>query len=384
MMYHRASMSDKITDSRGSQAGMASILVTMVTLVVISLIVLSFASISRREQSNTLEQQLSTQAFYAAETGINDARLVIKVALASGQNPTKPQCAIDPTGLSYPTGTQWLNPAHTVGYTCLLVDATPTSLTHNSVGDDPWTVPVMVSDPTKHIASIQIQWTPSNPPPPTASDPHPKPSTDCPGTLGSFNPASGGSANWGCGYGLLRMDIVPTSGSLSESGLAASQLSGYFEPLKSAGHSGTFPHSSPAIVAPDCGNVHTYATCTATINGLSGTAYTLRLASWYRASNITVTAFDNSGQPLPTTGQVVVDATGFAAGVLRRIEERIPTTAASPNTPAFALQTNTSICKRFTVTPTYFDIADNLPTSPASTTDNANPECVQTGPDGSP
>jgi Tfp pilus assembly protein PilX len=65
-MYSKMTREDK-------QAGMVAIMVTMILMIVISLIVVGFAQISRRNQRQALDRQLSTQAFYAAETGVNDA-----------------------------------------------------------------------------------------------------------------------------------------------------------------------------------------------------------------------------------------------------------------------------------------------------------------------
>ena len=47
---------------RAKQRGMASIIITMITMVIITLIVLGFATLSRREQRQSLDRQLSTQA----------------------------------------------------------------------------------------------------------------------------------------------------------------------------------------------------------------------------------------------------------------------------------------------------------------------------------
>src|SRR5487761_1358632 len=65
------------TNNQSSQAGIASITVTMIMMIVISLIVLSFAQIARREQRQSIDRQLSVQAYYAAESGANIARTAI-------------------------------------------------------------------------------------------------------------------------------------------------------------------------------------------------------------------------------------------------------------------------------------------------------------------
>jgi len=54
-----------------SKNGFASIVVSLILVLVFSLITLGFAQIARREQQNSLNQQLSTQANFAAESAIN-------------------------------------------------------------------------------------------------------------------------------------------------------------------------------------------------------------------------------------------------------------------------------------------------------------------------
>src|SRR5688572_1479839 len=110
------------------EAGMVAIMVTMILMIVISLIVLGFAQISRRNQRQTLDRQLSTQAFYAAETGINDAAELIKGA--SGVVPDKPDCAS--SGGGFYTLTPTIDATNNVEYTCLTVDPSPESLVYSS------------------------------------------------------------------------------------------------------------------------------------------------------------------------------------------------------------------------------------------------------------
>ena len=57
-----------------SESGIVSLMMTLVIMLVISLIVIGIAQLSRREQRQALDNQLSTQAFYAAESGVNDAQ----------------------------------------------------------------------------------------------------------------------------------------------------------------------------------------------------------------------------------------------------------------------------------------------------------------------
>ena len=59
----------------GNQVGAASIYVSISIMTILVLMAISFAGIINNSHAQTLEGQLSVQASYAAETGINDARL---------------------------------------------------------------------------------------------------------------------------------------------------------------------------------------------------------------------------------------------------------------------------------------------------------------------
>ena len=66
-------MSAKQTITK-NQEGMASLVIVILIMTLLSLIVLSMTKNANREQEQSLERQLNSQAFYAAKSGINDAR----------------------------------------------------------------------------------------------------------------------------------------------------------------------------------------------------------------------------------------------------------------------------------------------------------------------
>src|SRR5260370_15103164 len=117
-----------MTKKRQAEAGIVSIMVTMITMIVISLIVLGFADIARNEQRNSLDDQLSTQAYYAAESGVNDARAVMEAMVAAG-NPvlSKNICPDDP---NYNL-TTIIDALHNVSYPFVIIDASRPTLSYN-------------------------------------------------------------------------------------------------------------------------------------------------------------------------------------------------------------------------------------------------------------
>jgi Tfp pilus assembly protein PilX len=346
---------------------MASIMITMITMIVVSLIVLGFATISRREQGNTLDQQLSTQAFYAAESGIEDARNVIENDVKTNQ-PILPRtsCTANAGGATYATGSQMvLDSAHGVSYSCLLVNPALTTAVYNGVGEQPTVVPI---NATQTITQLDIAWSPTNNASPSAAA--------CPtSTTKTFSP----SAGWTCNYGLLRTDLVPTGGALTRAGLTSGSLSSFFEPFK-AGGTASVSYSGNVGKANVTGVVCTSgagAQCKVSIVGLAGSNdLSLELSSLYQNSNVTISAY-HGGTLLTTSGQVAVDVTGNAAGVLRRIQVRIPTNNTSNLIPDYAFQSNAAVCKRYELDKTYFHIPSDI------TNPDPAPLC-QTATDGTP
>ncbi len=211
---------EPIRRQTSDQRGMAAIVITMVTMVVISLIVIGFATISRREQRQSQDQLLSSQAFYAAESGVEDAKSIIKDAIAKGDpikakddcNDNKPG-----PGTNYPTDDATIvDSDYGVSYTCLKVDPEPRTLQYDGVADNGIIVPINTPQPT---GQLEITWRPTG-------DPGGLPSADCPtSTNNSFSPQT----DWSCGYGVLRVDIVPTVGSLTRASLASGQLTAFFQ-----------------------------------------------------------------------------------------------------------------------------------------------------------
>jgi uncharacterized protein YegL/Tfp pilus assembly protein PilV len=359
------------------QRGVASLIITMVTMVVISLIVIGFATISRREQRQSLDQQLSTQAFYAAESGVEDAKNVIKSLLVADPNqkiPAKPDCTSDPSG-KYPTQAKThVDEAYDVSYTCLTVDPSPTSLQFNGVSDNSIVVPVSTDLP---ITTIRLTWTPTSPPPMA--------STNCPN---SVDHTLKQQPNWNCGYGMLRADMTPTdpaNGALSRPSLVNGSITGFFEPT-TATSTGSVNYNArgvnPNLISARCATSGPYGTCQATIDNIAGgvTSLSLRLSSLYQPSNLKIEALNGSTPQKINGVQATIDSTGKAGDVLRRIQVRLPVVS-NGLLPGYALQSNSSICKHFASSSDYFEISGVIDPDPGNAmcnpmTDGAIPVCI--------
>lgn len=331
--------------SKHSEAGMVSMLVTIVLMLVISIIVLSFAQISRREQRQSLDRQLSEQAFLAAESAVNDARKVILENLNKGENIEKTRCGDDPAAPIYDSLNPDLDAANNVRYTCLLVTSKLNNIKVTlNIDSNAVTVPIHPGAGT--VDTLHIKWTPKK-------DPATVTTAGCAANVPSPLPKA---TNWPCDFGMLRMDIVPTD-SLDRAGLLDKQKAAFLYPT--TGSAGTLAYASAkgAVAGMRCANDG----CTMDITGLSGfTNYALRLLPLYEGGNVEITADGSAGPNIELKDvQVQVDATGRAQDVLRRIQVRLPLIPDGGNAD-YALQSASSICKRFRITDSMFMVDGDI------------------------
>lgn len=357
------------------QKGMVSILVTMLLMIVISLIVLGFAQLSRRNTRQATDRQLSTQAFYAAETGINDAANLIKSALASGTAiPAKPDCTngSGPAVAFYSTLSPDLDAANNVSYSCLMVNPAPSDLLYDDVPATSTIVPV-ISSTGANISSIRLTV--------ISKDDITNPAAGCPNTATTLPTTSTWTAS-NCGFGVLRFDLLPTNGPLNMTTAQDRTMTSFLVPMRTGGVSSiAYPAASPQSrtntnnrVAMACGGT----TCTMNITALTTNQYYLRVTSLYKNVKLVVTARNSAGTQLALRdAQAIVDSTGKAQDVLRRVQVRIPLTAATHNLASdYAIQTTDSICKRFATLDGYFQsYAASAVAGLTSITTPPNPMC---------
>jgi Tfp pilus assembly protein PilV len=342
---------------RHSEQGMVAIVTTMVLMLVISLIVLGFAQITRRNQRESLDRQLSTQAFYAAESGVNDARRLIKQAVENGQTvQDKTSCGGSGVAGFYASLNPVIDAAHNVKYSCLLVDAAPRELRFSDVGTTSTIVP-MISQSGENFSTVKLDWqskiTTGNP------------TTGCPtATNNVFTPVGG----WGCGYGVLRFDLVPTAGStLTVDSLQANTMTVFAVPLRTGGVA-SIPFAAGTNANNRTGVACTNTQCSLTITGLNTNTYHLRVSSIYKGAALQVSGSSASGGQIRISGaQAVIDATGKAQDVLRRIQVNVPYRNTSENLLSdYAIESQGAFCKRYLIMDGFISIdgTDVVSTNP--------------------
>lgn len=326
-----------------NQGGIVSIVVTMILMIVITLIVLSFAKISRREQRNALDRQLSTQAFYAAESGINDAKTAIASWSVNDARFNVDYMADCTTFASAPVANlsvpgenlRKLSGSGAASYTCLFVDPSPPKIIY-AKSDEQHVLPIKDKN-NNPITSIEVYWDNGNV---TGFQGCPTPPD---------NPAAwpSGPGNE-CDAPILRVELVDASTAVT---LATSKV---FFIYPKAFTGGTISYSSttgetaegnctvPSAPAPPNPN-----RCKIVINGLGASGYFLRVKGIYDLAAMTITA--NSGVAELTGAQVLIDATGKATDVERRIQVRVPANTLTSKLPLSVVEGTDKICKKFSI-----------------------------------
>lgn len=331
------------------EAGLVAIIVATIVMIILSLITIGFARLMQREQRQALDRSLSTQAFYAAESAVNDAVFQIQ---NNNYSADKSTCGTDATF----TGD--VNAAIGASYTCLLIDQSPPTLeyTQGSITTTSSKIIPIRADGSVSIGQMRFAW----------EDPSiTSPTYTCP-TLNFPTYTTWGSTR----PGILRLDLIPAN-TLDRASLINNTLSLYLYPTN-CGAAGTAinysAHNDPTekgqIVPVNCSAAGTPRDCEITINldgGSAGVLFYARVKSIYRSSDMTVRIFDTAATPnqLSIRGaQVQIDATGKVNEVLRRVQVRVPVYKSFP-IPEFVLQTTDSICKQIQIAPAPANLVDN-------------------------
>ncbi len=325
---------------RASQEGFVAIFATIMIMGIVTLLVVGFSYATRQAQRRALDDQLNTQAFYAAESGVNDA---IR-ALEADPELSKTDCGPDMTFDNYDVDTEL-----GISYTCLLIDSSLPSIRYDNVPVVSTDGPIVtdITLPAGGANSVRFYWDSRD----TAHGPAPNNYT--------ANQSFLTAAEWGGQQiGMLRIDLVPI-GSLDKTAMANGTYTfyAYPNPGTSGGTASTSISSGPAgqgaVVAVPCNNTGGFrcgGSVTLTGAGANQTAYAVRLQSYYntvRAELEFMNSNDGTGPPLEIAGgQAVIDSTGQAAGVFRRIQVRVPLNAQVGRREASALVSADSLCKR--------------------------------------
>ncbi len=326
----------RIHKLKNGQDGLVSFMVALFIMLMLTLIVLSFATVTRREQRQVLDDQLSSQAFYAAETGVNDARKV----LSTTPNKSVSDCNLAAAGFNNNVldGASGL-----ISYTCLLINPSPSSLLYPDIPEGSSQIFPVTSASGVNVTSITLNWQNKL----TNSTNYR--GINCPASGNGFPTLASYASS--CDMPVLRVDFVPLA-SVTRPNLIANTKTLFLFPQKNIGAaSASFASAGTGdIVRANCVSAAS-PLCSVTITGLAQPSYFLRVRAIYEDASVAITASDGTNPTINLSGaQAIVDSTGKANDVLRRVQVRIPTLGISNiYPPDFAIQSNSSVCKRFFV-----------------------------------
>jgi hypothetical protein len=340
-----------------NQQGVVSILVSVIIMIILTLIAVGFAQIMRREQRQALDRQLSAQALYAAETAINDATL----AFANGEisaNYSDCDTSTGPAALNQNV----LDVDLGVSYTCVTLDSYVQSLEYDSIGLEKTKQtlinPVDQNGNQEPLNNLKIFWEGTN-------------ETSFGSLANATNPDFPTPSSWPSGRpGLLRVEIIPLRNGgndlISRNVLMDSNNNDgrkvFFLYPSSGGTPTTINWTSAGInggvFSGNCdeSDASRRKDCVVTIDSLPGAggggySYLLRIKSIYRATSVSVIGnLGGVGNPDAyfSGAQIVIDATGKANDVLRRVRANVTIDNEYP-IPEFAIQSYDGLCKRLQI-----------------------------------
>ena len=345
-----------------NQRGFASLVIAVTLIIILSLLTVGFAELSRNEVKQTTNRQLSSQAYYAAESGVNDAVR----AITDGFNEKKDTCPPYGTAPSPSASTQGekdladntvvSSSGATVEWTCLLINPSPTDLEFSSVSTTKPRTFKTWSD--SNITSMTFYWQDAAAGvtgfqtingASSSNNTFPKLTT----WQANINPGGNGAT------GLLRVALTPLSDT-SRAGLIANTYTVYMYPTTASGNTTTYaPDKSTTgvVVNGNCSTANVGAPnnwpkyCSVTINGLNitaGTPLLVDLRSIYSATDIQITANNGAADLLGV--QTQVDSTGRDQDVLKRIRVAVPNTQ-EYTYPGYTLDSLNGVCKQLSVYP---------------------------------
>ena len=336
------------------EKGFASLIISITLVIVLSLLTVGFAELMRNEQNQVTNRQLNSQAYYAAESGINDATRALNAGYVHDKTYCGPSTENPATvpGASYLKNQKIDGTSTSTEWTCLLINPAPTSLEYGSVdtiNPTTFTFSGLNSDDTPApITSATIYWQGSD-----------STRTGFQTTPGANNnaafPAASAWTNGGTSTpGVLRLAITPLT-AYDRTSLINNTFTAFLYPSTDADNqveAYTNDQSSQGLIMDgNCKDITSQPRfCSATINFPTPQTKPLLfdLRSIYNATNVYIQA--NTGNTRLVGAQSLVDSTGRSQDVLKRIQVRIPDQN-SVDYPGFSLASMSGICKQIIVYP---------------------------------
>lgn len=327
-----------------NEKGFATIVVSIVVAVIITLITLGYAGAMNRQQRQALNQVLNAQAYYASESGVNDvlADIVNNPTIGAQSNCGATRQIPDNNGSDVGASIR-----------CTNIDPDPPFLYYQSIPTDSNSAQYIRFSGRTGVDRLRISWNPANNSNPTALPASPVSTPFYASSTGGTTP------NWPSNVGALRMIMVPFQTNNNRQQIIDATSHYYLFPTNTATASSinqadatTVSANGPALINASCSSSAVTVTnaplpCNAVIAGIPQSGeIVLVISSLYRANNVAIEAFAGATTPRPIENvQVLVDVTARGTDVLRRLNVRVPTRASVSPRPFPAIEASQDICK---------------------------------------
>ena len=317
-----------------NQQGLVSIVVTMLLILVMTLVVLGMSRNSIREQRQALDRQLRDQAYYNAESGINDW---VRYIYSNNSLPlSKSDCATPTSDWPTPPTSQLDD---TNSYTCVLYDKAPYTIIYGNL--DPGSAETVQLTSTTGIDELNISW--------SSTGINNSRVSGCSNTVEGIRPAS---LSPDCNVGGVRIDMVDTNLNNMDQ-LRNNLFSTYLLPNSNSTPTNVaYGNGTEGQGRVGIGGCIPNAGCNVRITNLGlGPFQTriLHLRSLYLTNNVTISGTVGANPVRFVNAQYMLDVTGKSVDVLKRLQVRVPATP-QYDVSAYPLRTADSICKLIDVT----------------------------------
>ncbi len=344
---------------RHNQTGMASLVVTVVLISLLSAVAVAFSVIMNRELQRSLNNQLGQAAYNAAASGINDSISFLR----DNPNTNVTQCS-DLVGSGKP-----LNAASNLSgdgntkYTCALINTKPLDIVYQAItSNQSQVIRTSFSAPA---GKMMVSWQATN-----RGYNNFVPSAQA-GQL--FDETAWLSAK---DTPMLKVSLYPVPADTKDASYAtANSKTFYLYPIKASGFSVnalSYAATSGSLQPVECGlknlngafNGSADYDCSLIINNLptanpAGYMYYIRLTPIYGAADVKIRANDATASSAPVSfvgTQAIIDVTAQSSNAVKRLQARVDISglsSASQNItstddafPEYALRSANAVCKR--------------------------------------
>lgn len=345
---------------RRNQKGMASLVVTVVLISLLSAVAVAFAVIMNRELQKSVNNQLGQAAYNAAASGINDSISYLR----DNPNTNITQCQ-DLLGPGKPLSLAAdLSGNGSTKYTCVLINNSPHNIVYQSIpAGGSQVIRASLSAPT---SKLMFSWQASN-----RAYNNFVPAIQA-GQL--FDETSWKSTKY---TPMLKVSLYPVPADTKDAVFANTNSRTYYlYPTRPAAdlsvNTLSYATAAGTLKPVECGlknnngqfNGNGSFDCNLIITNLptgnpAGYMYYIRLTSLYGAADVEIRANDTSaasGEVSFVSTQAIIDVTAQSASAVKRLQARVDITgltsngqdiAASDNGfPEFAVRAANTVCKR--------------------------------------